>query len=39
MQQVLVPNLKAFGFPGLSVEIEKRGWMMRPVESGTEVFD
>lgn len=35
VQQVLVPNLKALGFPGLSVEVQKRGWMTGPVELGT----
>lgn len=35
VQQVLVPNLKTLGFPGLSVEAQKRGWMTGPVELGT----
>lgn len=35
VQQVLVPNLKTLGFPGLSVEVQKRGWMTGPVELGT----
>lgn len=35
VQQVLVPNLKTLGFPGLSIEIQKRGWMTGPVELGT----
>lgn len=35
VQQVLVPNLKALEFPGLSVEVQKRGWMTGPFELGT----
>lgn len=35
IEQVLVPNLRKLGFPGLKIELLQRGWMTGPANLGT----